>query len=236
MAAASAGQHDGSSSSSWSSVFSGWAPIVACEGPRWRHCTEGTPDGGIASAVYVTGGAVAATTELTEAELAALTALGRGGRTAALLLRAGAPTPAQIARARGLSGTNSVGGSAPPGFRSTQKWDTSRNCEILRDRFQKTGKPPGKGEDVHHIVPSTHRLGERARRVLDEAGIDINGLENGAILPRRSHHGRGLHSKSGIDAVFERVFEAFKMGGRPKVIVELDRISAEIRAGTFPPR
>ena len=92
-----------------------------------------------------------------------------------------------MARSRGLSGTNSVGGKPPPGFRSTQRWDTKENARILRAEVEayrrKHGLPPiGPNDQVHHIVPSTSQYAEEARKLLDEYGIDINAADNGVVL------------------------------------------------------
>jgi len=86
----------------------------------------------------------------------------------------------------------------------------------------------------------THRRADRARKLLDKFQIDINGAENGVGLVNNMHHGQGLHSFSGIDTVYDRLFAAqqgVKNWGkaRAEIIFELQKIGAEQRAGTFQP-
>ncbi|HEX2573345.1 MAG TPA: AHH domain-containing protein [Polyangia bacterium] len=147
-------------------------------------------------------------------------------------------TPAQTARAQGLRGTNSVsgGGSRPPGFVSTQQWNSSANADRLRAALEKRlGRKLTSGEAVHHIVPSTHRQAEQARVLLDECGIDINSADNGVVLTRSQHQGHGLHGKEAIQKVFIRLERASKNGGRAGVIDELQQLARQIQNGAFPP-
>jgi hypothetical protein len=202
-----------------------------------------TGDGAIAMGVVGSGGTLplAAAVELTEAEVLALTQIGRLSPVALqlhLAMRvdgAGSGTPAQRARAQGLSGTNSVGGQVPPGFRSTQKWDTTRNADLLKKNMAERGLRPSETEEVHHIVPSTHHEGEQAREILDRFGIDINTADNGVILPKRLHHGRGLHSDRTIRKITNLLQIAERSGQRQVVINRLQSLARQIQAGQFPP-
>lgn len=99
------------------------------------------------------------------------------------------------------------------------------------------------GEDAHHIVASTHRRAADARKILDKYQIDINDAANGVGLKptgaRPAHHGTGLHSHRGIDAVDRRLRAAVQgvddwATGRAKVLEELGNIRTDILNGTFP--
>ncbi len=105
------------------------------------------------------------------------------------------------------------------------------------------GLQPGSGINAHHIVESTGSRAQPARDILDHFQIDINSAANGVPLrptgPRPAHHGQGLHSHAGIDAVTDRLRNAIQgitdwATGRQAVIDELAAIRAEILAGTFP--
>src|SRR5213075_620971 len=139
----------------------------------------------------------------------------------------GGGTPAQRARVQGLSGTSSVGGQTPPGFRASQRWDTMRNAEVLKKNLADRGLKPGPGEEVHHIVPSTHREGEQTREIFDRYGIDINAADNGVILKQVQHHGRGLHSDPGIRMITARIQLAEKTGQRQRIIDALRTLAEE---------
>ena len=125
--------------------------------------------------------------------------------------------------------------------RTQLDWATSENAKRLRKNL---GEQIEDGEDAHHIVQSTHRRAEEARKLLDKYQIDINSAENGIGLKptgdRPAHHGQGLHSFDGIDEVTRRLQLA--VGGvndfalaRRKIIEALRRIKQEIRLGNFPP-
>ena len=120
---------------------------------------------------------------------------------------------------------------------STQTKDTGNNATLLRKSLKGIIQA---GEEAHHIVARTHRRADRARKLLDKFQIDINGAENGVGLVNNMHHGQGLHSFSGIDTVYDRLFAAqqgVKNWGkaRAEIIFELQKIGAEQRAGTFQP-
>lgn len=89
----------------------------------------------------------------------------------------------------------------------TQTWDTSSNSKILRKNL---GDMVKKGEEAHHIVASTHRRADKARKLLGRYGIDINSADNGVGLANGLHHGNGLHSYKGIDEVLRRLKTAEK--------------------------
>jgi hypothetical protein len=215
------------------------------EGPGGGGVLWATEAGAIRMSVLGAGGvragALVGAIELSEAEILQLVQLGRLSPVALQLHLAarvdepGGRTPAQQARAQNLSGSNSVAGKTPPGFRSSQKWDATRNADVLKANLAKQGVKRGQGEDVHHVVPSTHRKAEPAREILDRFGIDINAAENGVFLKATEHHGKGLHSDVGIDAVARRLRQAEETGSREEILDALRRMGVQIKAGTFPP-
>jgi hypothetical protein len=203
----------------------------------WALTATGTGTGPLA---LVTGtGAAAKTLALSDVEIWALVEARRLGQAAAMLhVALRELTPAQTARAQGLRGTNSVsgGGSRPPGFVSTQQWNTSANADRLRAALEKKlERKLTKSEVVHHLVASTHREAERARVILDEYGIDINCADNGVVLTQSQHVGHGLHTDEAILAVFTRLRQASLNGGRAEVLKALQRVAREIQIGAFPP-
>jgi hypothetical protein len=115
---------------------------------------------------------------------------------------------------------------------------------MCNERFRAPMIPFFRSMEAHHIVQSTHRRAEEARKLLDKYQIDINSAENGIGLKpvgdRPAHHGQGLHSFDGIDEVARRLERAVSGVGdfataRRKIIAQLQKIKAEIRNGTFPP-
>jgi hypothetical protein len=198
-----------------------------------------TSAGGGPLALVIGTGAAAKTLALSEVEVWTLVEARRLGQAAAMLhVALRELTPAQTARAQGLRGTNSVsgGGSRPPGFVSTQQWDTTGNATRLRAAMEKKlGRKLPPSEEVHHMVAGTHREAERARELLDRFGIDINGADNGVVLTQSQHVGHGLHTDKAIIAVYDRLRRAAADGGRTEIIDELQKIAREIQTGAFPP-
>jgi hypothetical protein len=198
-----------------------------------------TSAGGGPLALVVGTGTAAKTLALTEAEVWALVETRRLGQAAAMLhVALRELTPAQTARAQGLRGTNSANGgvSRPPGFVSTQQWNTTGNATRLRAAMEKKlGRKLPFSEEVHHIVPSTHREAERAREILDRFGIDINSVDNGVVLTQSQHVGHGLHTDKAIRAVVSRLQRAEESGQRTKIIEVLRDIAQQIQTRAFPP-
>ena len=198
-----------------------------------------TSAGGGPLALVIGTGAAAKTLALSEVEIWALVEARRLGQATAMLhVALRELTPAQTARAQGLRGTNSVsgGGSRPPGFVSTQQWDTTGNATRLRAVTEKKlGRKLTSSEEVHHIVPSTHREAEPARQLFDEYGIDINSVDNGVVLTRSQHVGHGLHTDKAIRAVYDRLRQASLSGRRADLIEELQKLARETQTGAFPP-
>lgn len=126
------------------------------------------------------------------------------------------------------------------GWKSSQTFDTSKNSALLRKNL---GSAVNAGEDAHHIVASTHGRATDARKLLDKYQIDINDAANGVSLKptgaKPAHHGTGLHSYAGIDAVTDRLRSAVKgvddwATGRQRVLDALADIRQQILNGTFP--
>ena len=87
---------------------------------------------------------------------------------------------------------------------------TAENARILRANMMsgkvRSGRgATGGGNAAHHIVPSTHGYGSanRARKILEGLGIDINGKLNGLFIPPHIH--AHLHSHKYMDEVLNRL-------------------------------
>jgi hypothetical protein len=125
-------------------------------------------------------------------------------------------------------------------WKSSNQWDTAENAKKLRESMGDAAKA---GEDAHHVVLSTHKRAEEARKLLDKYQIDINDAVNGVSLKpsgsKPAHHGHGLHSHDAIDRVNQRLKDAVKdapdwLSGRQSLLDELARLRAEIARGSFP--
>jgi len=128
----------------------------------------------------------------------------------------------------------------PGKWASSQVGTTGGNSKLLRRNL---GLEDGCGLDAHHIVESTGLRADPARRILDKYQVDINDAVNGIALKpsgsRPAHHGQGLHSNLGIDAVSDRLRQATRnvndwATARQALLDELDAIRREIINGTFP--
>ncbi|HEU4406811.1 MAG TPA: toxin TcdB middle/N-terminal domain-containing protein [Polyangiaceae bacterium] len=117
-------------------------------------------------------------------------------------------------------------------FVSTQTKDTGKNAAILRKNMAAQGETFAAGDNAHHVVASTHPRARAARNILDKYQVDINSAANGVKLPGHLHHGHGLHSNKGIDAVTSRLSAATSA---KDVEAILGRIQQEILSGKFPP-
>jgi hypothetical protein len=108
--------------------------------------------------------------------------------------------------------------------------ETSRHAKELRQSMQANRKVLKEGEHAHHIVPSTHPRAKAARKVLDDAGVEVNSHWNGAAL-KEDIHGP-LHTNRYIDAVTTRLLGA---KSKADVIAALTEIELLIKARKFPP-
>lgn len=129
--------------------------------------------------------------------------------------------------------------TAKLGWKSTQKWDTSKNSKILRKNL---GEEAVAGKEAHHIVQSTAKRQQvqQARDILDKYQIDINAAENGVPLAPGDHRGVGLHSHRTQNKVLDRLRAAERGAktweqGRMRVVEALGKMADEIKAGTFVP-
>jgi hypothetical protein len=126
----------------------------------------------------------------------------------------------------------------------TQTWNTSKNARILA---KKLGAAPTNitSPEAHHIVTSTLKkwpAAQKARAILNKVGIDINAKANGVWLPHNLHHGHGLHSKAGVQKVYDILLKAYNKGAgqsrtdqRALVTAALEDIRKQILAGKFVP-
>jgi hypothetical protein len=104
---------------------------------------------------------------------------------------------------------------------------TGANAKELRKAMNAvTGKALSAGEHAHHIVPSTHRLAEEARKVLAKFRVGINEAHNGAALSEALHS--GMHSTAYIEKVTELLNQARSQAG---VIATLNQIEAAAKSG-----
>jgi hypothetical protein len=76
--------------------------------------------------------------------------------------------------------------------------------EILGAALEKAGMPRSPGHDPHHIVPTSGggQAGERARAVLERAGIHGDSADNGVWLPRTTIDPRTIPQPAPIDPRF----------------------------------
>lgn len=127
-----------------------------------------------------------------------------------------------------------------PGWKSSLRWTTNANAELLRRNLGNSIKP---GEHAHHIVQSTMKQAEPSRKLLDKYQIDINDAVNGVPLKgsgeKPAHHGHGLHSHAAIIRVQKRLEAAVVDAkdwatGRAELLNELDKLKKEILRGEFP--
>jgi len=159
---------------------------------------------------------------LTDAEVSALVASGSISATAA-----------QLYMVASGGGGAAVGGE-PSGEPLPRRKTNKENAAALRRNMKAKGATFNKGDAAHHICPSIHPKADLARKILDAVGIDINDAENGVALDWPTHNQTGLHTKSGVQSVVDRLTPV--AGNKEDVIAELKAIAEEIRAGKFPPK
>jgi hypothetical protein len=103
---------------------------------------------------------------------------------------------------------------------------TGAHAKELRKAMKAAGKVLKKGDDAHHLVPSTHRLADEARAVFDKVGLSINHSANGAAIRGALHD--GLHSKAYILKMNE-LMRPLKT--RRQVLLMLRKIEAAAKSG-----
>jgi len=103
---------------------------------------------------------------------------------------------------------------------------TGAHAKELRKAMESAGKVLKKGDDAHHLVPSTHRLADEARAVLEKVGLSINHSANGAAIREAIHE--GLHSKAYILKINE-LMRPLKTRGQ--VLSMLGKIEAAAKSG-----
>ncbi len=113
----------------------------------------------------------------------------------------------------------------------TNTGDTKWNAEILqRNLEQALDQAKPEGYHTHHIVPSTHRDMQEARKILEKFGIDINQAENGVFLPANIHNGL-VNDKRYMAAVLKDLQRATS---KDDVIRILQDIGEQLLNGTYP--
>jgi hypothetical protein len=104
---------------------------------------------------------------------------------------------------------------------------TGANAKELRKAMNGVpGKVLKAGEDAHHMVPSTHRLAEEARKVLEKFRVPINSAHNGCALSEALH--AGMHSNAYILKI-NALLKPLK--SQAAVIKKLNQIEAAARSG-----
>lgn len=114
---------------------------------------------------------------------------------------------------------------------------TAENAKELRKAMKAAGKVAAAGDHAHHIVPSTHRLGQAARDVLDDLKIGINSSHNGVFVDDVIHG--PLHTKKYMAEVERLILLAdasatTRAARIAAVEKQLDAIAALIKKGKFP--
>jgi hypothetical protein len=99
------------------------------------------------------------------------------------------------------------------------------------------GRTANPGDAAHHIVPSTHRLGDQARTALNRAGMGVNDAANGVFVSQALH--APLHTTRYMQEVERRILQAYgsastRAGRRAAITQALDDISKLILKGKFP--
>jgi len=113
----------------------------------------------------------------------------------------------------------------------------SSNAKKLRKNLEADGCAPGDYEDAAHIVASGHKRHERARKILEKAGIDINDAVNGSGLPRNTKvpnpYGKTTHNITHRHKVMDKVrlLREAEKNGTVKETLQL--INRKLQAGTF---
>jgi HNH/ENDO VII superfamily nuclease len=104
---------------------------------------------------------------------------------------------------------------------------TGANAKALRKAMTAIpGKVLKAGEEAHHIVPSTHRFAEEARKVLEKFRIGVNEAHNGAALSEAMH--AGMHSADYMTKVTTLLKQARSRRG---AIAALNKIEAAAKSG-----
>jgi hypothetical protein len=140
----------------------------------------------------------------------------------------------------GCSGSDCDGDGVPgdvPGdddWESSQTGNTRENVRILKKNIKNgdvLGNTKSPGDRAHHIVPGKHELAERARQILDQHRIDINGKENGVWLDEQTHY--KTYPDSYVREVNRLVVRADQTGGRTAVLETLADIAQRTVNGDF---
>ncbi|MCG8806528.1 sugar-binding protein, partial [Tenacibaculum finnmarkense] len=92
---------------------------------------------------------------------------------------------------------------------------------------------------AHHIVGSG-KSAKPAKDILTKHGIDIDSHKNGVFLPRKGstapgHKHTGKHLDSYVDAVNKDIIKADKLGGKPAVEKQLDKIRQGLLDKSYTP-
>lgn len=97
------------------------------------------------------------------------------------------------------------------------------------------GKPRPDGHYAHHIVATFDRRAEKARRILDKFGININDTANGVWLPGKFRTSTGAYHPSVHTDVYYRKVDFFLRRAKTKedAILILQQIGRQLSKGTL---
>lgn len=104
------------------------------------------------------------------------------------------------------------------------------SCELVK-AMEKAGASRPINSAAHHIVPEKAKGAQQARDILSKHNIDINSAVNGVFLPNKNNQGtlsgilhNGRHPNKYISDINRRISEADQIGGKKRVISELNKI------------
>jgi hypothetical protein len=120
---------------------------------------------------------------------------------------------------------------------SKQKLGRAADSKVLGDNLEAVGKVRPDNSAAHHIVAGGSAKAEDARKLLQDAGIDINEASNGVFLPKNSKYvidGATSHANVHTKAYYDEIYNRLERTNAGKRREELQRIATELQNGTFP--
>jgi hypothetical protein len=124
----------------------------------------------------------------------------------------------------------------PPGL-IKQTLGYAPSSEILGENLELMGRKRLPNRAAHHIVAGEDPRAAQARRILKQAGIDINDADNGVFLPRGSKYAKGAetpHSRVHTDLYYKTLTERLQKAAPGTLRDVLEEIGQELLNGTFP--
>ena len=108
-----------------------------------------------------------------------------------------------------------------------------------KNAFRSRGLPDNSNLHAHHIVARTDDEAQRARDVLDRFGIDVNGTENSALLPKNAvvavDYGGKSHANIHDTTYYQDVNTRLEnLTSREQVLAELQQLREELETPGLP--